>query len=203
MARIICDSYIKKDKQLWGDDPHDSFNQRIMAVNNMYGWLYDQGILEKVSFVFKDYAGASHFALDVNDLIPFRQEMEKAGIKDNQLAIRHIFDEHYTPCTYSGAIQPGWTMSSYRSVDGCVGRSWECGLVQHLNTTGIYDVLRVREEQGVKAAVTALFGMFKWFPTLSEEKSAALDTKIRSAAAKTCKSTDTAKDSDKGKDLVL
>ena len=170
MARIIADIYTKGSKHIWGDDPGDEFNQRILAVNDMYGWLYNQGILEKVSFEFKDYDDATFFALDAKDLAPYRVEMEASQAKGAALAVRHIFDEDYTPCTYSGAIELGWTMMSYRSVDGCVGRSWECGLVKGLNTDGIYEVADVRDGQGVKAAVQFLFSQFDWSLTLPEQK---------------------------------
>lgn len=175
MARIISDSYIKGEKQIWGDDPKDAFNQKILAVNNMYGWLYQQGILEKVSFVFKDYAEGTHFALNAKDLEPYRREMEECGAESAALAVHHIFDEEYTPCVYSGAITLGWTMSTYRDVDGCVGRSWECDLIKCLNTEGIYDIANIRDEQGVKAAVVALYSQFDWNPTLQEEQARQAD----------------------------
>lgn len=170
MARIITDTYAKGDKYLWGNDPNDEFNQRITAVNNMYAWLYDQGILEKVSFEFKDYDDATFFALDAKDLAPYRGEMEASQAEGAAMAVRHIFDEDYTPCTYSGAIELGWTMMSYRDVDGCVGRSWECGLVKNLNTDGIYEVADVRDREGVKAAVQFAFSQLDWYLTLSEQK---------------------------------
>ena len=170
MSRIISDAYIKENKRIWGADPTTEFNQRILAVNNMYAWLYNKGLLEKVCFEFKDYADGVEFALDVKDLEPYRSEMEACGIDGAALAVRHIFDEPYTPCTYSGAIELGWTMQGYRSVDGMVGRSWECGLSQGLNTEGIYAVAKVREEQGVKAAVKEMFAQLDWEPTLPEQK---------------------------------
>lgn len=170
MARIISDMYVKEDKHIWGNDPNEEFNKRILAVNEMYGWLYEKGILEKVSFEFRDYEDAAYFALDAKDLMPLRRQMEASGCQNASLATRHIFDESYTPCTYSGAIELGWTMMSYRDVDGCVGRSWECGLVKNLDSEGIYEVARVRDESGVKAAVSALYAQFDWILTLPEQK---------------------------------
>ena len=38
MERIICDMYFKKEKARLGADANSEFNQRITAVNNMYGW---------------------------------------------------------------------------------------------------------------------------------------------------------------------
>lgn len=175
MARIIADVYVKENKQILGDDPKSEFNRKILAVNDMYGWLYEKGILEQVSFEFKDYEEAAYFALDTKDLEPYRREMGACMTRDADLAVRHIFDEPYTPCAYSGAVELGWTMSSYRGVDGCVGRSWECGLVKNLDTDGIYRVAKVRDEQGVQAAVSALFAEFDWEPTLAEEKAVGHD----------------------------
>lgn len=187
MVRIISDTYVKGNKPIWGDDPNTPFNQKVLAVNNIYGWLYQRGILEKVSFEFKDYPEGTHFAFNAKDLEPYRKEMEACGVKDAALAVHHIFDEPYTPCVYSGAIELGWSMSSYRNVDGCVGRSWECGLIRMLDTAGIYRVADVRDEQGVKAAVHALFSEFDWLPTIQEQNLSLNDT-IRSAASRTIES---------------
>lgn len=162
MERIIVDSYIKGEKPIWGDDPNDTFNQKILAVNAMYGWLYEQGILRAVSFEFKDYSFGTCFALDVNDLVPYRGAMEAARVERADLAVRHIFDELYTPCMYSGAITLSSPMASYRDVDGCVGRSWECGLIQGLGTKAIHRVLEARNTEGVVAAAKTTFAEFGW-----------------------------------------
>jgi len=169
MSRIISDTYVKQNKQIWGEDPNTEFNRKILSVNNMYGWLYEKGILEKTSFVFKDYEGTAYFAVNAKDLLPYREQMEKAEIGGAALAVQHIFDEPYTPCIYSGAIELGWTMRSYRSVDGCVGSSWECGLIQCLNIDGIYKIAEIKDELGVKAAVCALYDQFDWNLTLPEQ----------------------------------
>lgn len=170
MPRIISDVYEKENKRIWGNDPTEEFNKKILAVNNMYGWLYEQGILEKVAFVFMDFEDCTEFALDVKDLEPYRKEMAQAQIDDAGLASWHIFDKPYFPCTYSGAIELGWTMNSYRDVDGTVGRSWECGLVKSLNTEGVYKIAQVKDEIGVKAAVKALYAQFDWNLTLPEQE---------------------------------
>lgn len=162
MTRIICDVYQKEDKHLWGDNPNDTFNQKIMAVNNMYGWLYDTGILENISFEFHEQPKCICFAFDAKDLEPYRERMENSRIDGSQLAVKHIFDETYTPCNYSGAIQLGWSMFSYRDVDGCVGRSWECDLIKGLNNKAIYDIQDIQTGQGVKAAVQKLFSYYIW-----------------------------------------
>lgn len=72
-------------------------------------------------------------------------------------------------------------MSTYRSVDGCVGRSWECGLIQGLNTSAIYDVRNILLEQGVEAAARKLFSFYKWpaqeHQPLTQQISTAADKK--------------------------
>lgn len=173
MARIISDTYEKGEKYIWKrdkDNPvNQEFNRKIVAVNDMYGWLYEKGILRDVSFEFKDYSDMSYFALDVKDLEPYRAQMEQSGVQDASLAIKHIFDEEYTPCLFSGAIQLGWTMRTYRDVDGCVGRSWETGLVQHLNSSVVHDIFDVQREKGVRAAVSKVFDLSGFEPDLFDK----------------------------------
>ncbi len=181
MSRIICDTYYKTEKKLWGDDPNHPFNQRIKAVNTMYGWLYQSGILEKASFQFREMPDVVCFAFDAKQLAPYRAAMSESGVEGSALAIQHLFDEPYKPCMYSGAIEPGWFMHSYRDVDGCVGPSWECSLVQGLNTGAIQNVRKVQEEQGVKAAVEKLFSFYHW---PEHEKKPDLRAVIRTAGSK-------------------
>lgn len=139
-------------------------------------------MVKKESFVFKDFESGTCFAVDAKNLEKYRNEMLQSGCDGAALAVCHIFDEEYTPCIYSGAIQLSWTMETYRRVDGTVGRSWECGLIQDLDTRGIYDVLKVQEEQGVKEAVKSLYGKFEWEKEINKESS--LDEKTADAAAR-------------------
>lgn len=165
MERIIVDSYIKGEKQLWTAAPAEEFNRKIVAVNDMYGWLYAQGILKKVSFEFKDYSDVSFFAVDVKELSPYRAAMEQSGVKNARLAVEHIFDVEYTPCLYSGAIELSWTMFSYRDFDGTVGRSWECELCRHLDAVGVTDVAEIKDEKGIKEAVKYAFEISGFEPS--------------------------------------
>lgn len=161
MERIICDTYVKGEKHTWSADKDDwsnqEFNRKILAVNAMYGWLYEKGILRDVSFEVRDYSDVTFFALDAKDLEPYREQMAASGLKDADVALWHIFDEYYTPCEYSGAIELGWTMMGYRDVDGCVGRSWECGLIKGLESGTVHDIQAVLYAKGVKEAVRAAF----------------------------------------------
>ena len=155
--RIICDSYEKGSKHIFGNDSGTPFNQKIVAVNNMYGWLYGKGILKEVSFELRDYSDITYFALDVADLEKYREAMKNSGVDGADLAIHHIFDEKYSPCHYSGAIELGWTMMSYRDFGGTVSRDWECELSRHLDSCTVLDVRKIKEEKGVKEAVKAMF----------------------------------------------
>lgn len=170
VARIISDIYEKGEKNLWDLNPdslnNQEFNRKIVAVNEMYGWLYEKGILRQVSFEFKDYTDMSYFALDVKDLEPYREQMERCGIKDASLAVQHIFDKEYTPCIFSGAIQLGWTMLTYRDSGGNVGKSWETGIVKHLSGTETHKVSTLRNKKGVKAAVSMAFELYDFEPDL-------------------------------------
>lgn len=162
MERIITDTYTKGEKYIFMNDPTIEFNKKIVAVNNMYGWLYEQGILEKTAFVYKDYTDTTYFAVDAKNLEPYREEMEESKVDGAALAVSHIFDVYYTPCHYSGAIELGWMMQTYRDVDGCVGGSWECDLIKCLNTEGIYKISDIQREKGTKEAVKALYAEFDW-----------------------------------------
>lgn len=166
MERIISDFLMKEEKELFGNDTNSKFNQKIIAVNSMYDWLYKKGILKKESFIFKDYENASFFALDVNNLKKYRKEMEESGVQEALLAVSHIFDLDYQPCRYSGAIQLAYPMVTYRDSGGCVGRSWECDVMQELNTEAANKVRLIKDKQGIKAAVEEMYNMIPWNPEI-------------------------------------
>ena len=163
--RIICDNYQKGKKHIFGQDSNTPFNQKIIAVNNMYGWLYNAGILKEISFEFQDYSDITYFALCVADLEKYRDAMRNSGVDGAELAIQHIFDEKYSPCHYSGAIELGWTMMTYRDFDGTVSRDWECELSRHLDSCAVLDVEKIKEEKGVKEAVKAMFELSGFEPS--------------------------------------
>lgn len=169
MARVIMDSFIKQNKQIYGTDESLDFNQRVLAVNKMYGWLNEQGILQKIALAYQNCPNEIYFALDAKALEPYRRAMEESNVPEAALAVRHLLDEPYTPCQYSGAIQPGWLMDSYRETDGIVGRSWECDLVKFLSARAANDVRSTYETGGVKAAVQKVFSMYDW-PEMQAEK---------------------------------
>ena len=163
--RIICDCYAKKNKEIFGTKESKEFDRRIVAVNKMYGWLYDRGILKNVSFAWKNYFDATVFAFDAQDLLPHRGEMERSGIEDAELAAKMIFDEPISKCLYSGAIELSWTMETYRDRNGVVSHSWECELIRMMDNSTILEVRQIKEKKGTKKAVKKMFELFGFAPS--------------------------------------
>lgn len=163
--RIIADSYDKERDPVFGDDLKCEFNIRIAAINQMYGWLYEQGILKKASFEFKDYSEATYFAIDAKALAPYRKAMEASGVPNANIAVHHIFDEFYTPCLYSGAISLSWPMLTYREVDGVTHRSCECEYIREMRTSAAIDVGAIALEKGPKAAISEAFRLLEFEPS--------------------------------------
>lgn len=159
MERIISDFYIKIDTRKW-DDPKVA--RRVTAINKLFGWLYDQRILHDVAFVIKDYEDICYFAFDVNDIAKYRKDMENSGIEDADVATSYIFDVEYTPCLFSGAIELTDSMQTFRSSNEVVSKSWECLLIRHMNSESANEILRVKKEQGVKAAILAMYNKHTW-----------------------------------------
>ena len=161
MERIIVDSYAKNFHPTPDRFLVPEFVDRIVAVNTAYGYLYEQGILQKVAFEFAERDGNIYFALDANDLTPYRKELESADIPNVTLATREIFEEYYTPCLYSGAIELTWTMATHRDFSGTVERSWEIEPCRHLETDQVLEIRDVLESKGAREAVKHLCAMHK------------------------------------------
>ena len=152
--RIINDYYKKNDNLTFDKDfMSEKFYNQIKAVREMYGHLYEKGILKKVSFEYKDEADGTAFAFDAEELEPYRKEMLKSGTYNAELAVNYILDTEYTPCIYCGALELSWTMLTYRDNCGCVGRSWECGMCKTLHAEVLQKINKIKEEKGCKIAV--------------------------------------------------
>lgn len=160
--RIIHDVYQKNKVSQFGDDPSTPFNTKVRAVNDMYGYLYNKGILKKESFVSKDYPDTFYFAVNTKALKPYREEMLNSGIENAELAVKHIFEEEYKPCVYCGAITLGWLMTTYRDTCGTVGRSWECYGCKVFETANVSKVAEVKRAKGVAEAVKYEWTLFRW-----------------------------------------
>jgi len=169
MERILCDFLVKGEKTVLQIKGAEELDRQFVAVNEMYRWLYLQGLLKECSFFYRDYADGVFFALDVEGLKPYRGQMERSGVEDASYAAELIFDTEITPCLYSGAIQLSCLMQTYREVDGCVGRSWECSLVQSLETSAAEAVLSSQRRCGVVGAVRRACSLTQWNPALEEK----------------------------------
>ena len=154
---VICDIYEKDKKHIFGDDPALPVNQRLIEVNNMYAWLYNRGILEKISSFYKNYDTATYFSFETRDLRPYMAEMVNSGVEGMELAMKCLLYSETAPCLYSGTIQPGYIMSTYRDNCGCVGRSHECMLIQELDTASVHFIYSMKEKYGIHTAVDLLF----------------------------------------------
>ena len=144
------------------EDVNSEFNTIVRAINDMYAFLYKQGVLKEKSFVSKDLEDAFYFAVDTSDLEFYREEMLNSGVENAELAVKHIFDENHTECFYCGAITLSWTMSTYRDNCGCVGRSWECCGCEGFHTRDVSKFNQIRKEKSIAEAVKYQWSLFKW-----------------------------------------
>ncbi len=173
MPRILSDSldHKKLDAAVEPDDSPEK--QRALAVNRMYRWLYDNGILEEQSFRFKDCGDKVYFALDIKQLEPYREQMLNCGNEGATMAVESIFNSQYVPCRFCGAFQLTWTMNYYRDNGGCVGSSHECAVCATLGNSEAFKVQETLNKDGSIAAVKYVYDQFRWkvVPKKSEEVS--------------------------------
>ena len=161
--RIINDYHEKEsdfvfDEKIMSKEHYD----RIRAVREMYAFLYEKGILKEVSFEYRDYSDETIFALDAENLEPYRNEMINSGTYKAELAVKYIFDAKFTPCRFCGGLTLSQPMLTYRDNCGCIGRSWECDLCEYLNVDDLSKISRIKRKKGSKAAVSALWKLIKW-----------------------------------------
>ena len=163
--RIICDCLSKNGPNIYGNDLSTPLNKRVIMINNLYNWLYKAGILEKISFEYKDYDDATFFAFDAADLKPYINNIANSGIEDVMDALNVILFENIQPCVFSGTRQPGCNMSTYRNNNGCVGRSHECELIQYLDTGSASVVYGIKKNYNPRMATNILFRISMFDPT--------------------------------------
>lgn len=119
---MIINDRISKMKDNYNED-HAYF----FSCREMFRWLYQKGILKEISFLFSDKENSIYFAFDTDDLLPYRDQMESAKVRDCSIACSRIFGDEgcqTDPSFYSGAVSLTWTMLDYRDIGGCVTRSW-------------------------------------------------------------------------------
>ena len=162
-TRMIVDYCIKdRSQKTFIGSPADQINKEMTAANDMYIWLYKEGILKKIAFEWKDYPDQVYFAFDVADLIQYRILMQKAPIENAMLAIELIFDRDLKKCVCTGGIQLGWPMHTYRNNNGCISRTLETSLTQILDNDAAREVQKVLRDQGPKCAIQKAFALNEW-----------------------------------------
>lgn len=160
--KILNDYVVYSSNEIphFGEDLSTPFNKRVAAIKRMYTFLYKKGILKEVSFEYKDDGKEACFALHVAKLLPYKERMLNSGVEDAPLATETIFCEKYTPCVHCGSVSLSWTMRTYRDNSGCVGRSWECDLCQHINNKYLPPIVNERKQHSAKNAVGTAWNLF-------------------------------------------
>lgn len=127
-------------------------NAYRQAINELYKVLYHTGVLKEISFEYRDYDEHTYFACYKTDLL----EMAKAmNIPTIALAIDAI--EASATCHYTSAIQPGYNMTTYRDVSGCVSRVREVWYTQNLANEACYVLFNELHNNGNRCCIELLF----------------------------------------------
>ena len=154
---IIVDYYNKNGAELYPTN-YTGLNDRIQLMHDFYELMYKSGVLQKVSFEYREYDDVVFFAFNAKDLGAFID-----ANADNPIVVAAASKIVYggiAPCNMTGAIQPGAVMSTYRDNNGCVGRSHECTLVQKLDTYACGLIYDEKKNCGVIDAVKLAFSLY-------------------------------------------
>ena len=168
--RILAD-YFK-----WHQNTHES--GVFHTINVVYQWLYDQGILEKEAFLFVREEDDIDFAVDVNRLKPYMDQILALDIPMIIEAVALIFARHCPLCRCTGAFYLNASMLTYRS-NGCISKVIEIPQVIHLNNEACDMVRETYLKSGTKEAVKKAFSLF-----FSEEDDSAQKEKLEQFYAK-------------------
>lgn len=153
---IVVDYYNKNGAELYPAN-YQGLNDRIQIMHDFYGWMYKSGILQKVSFEYREYDDVVFFAFDANKLA---EVVNANNHPPTTAVVFKIIFGGIAPCNMTGAIQPGAVMSTYRDNHGCVGRSHECTLVQKLDTYTCGLIYDEKKTCGVVDAVKLAFSLY-------------------------------------------
>ena len=155
--KIIVDFYNKNGAELYPTN-YQGLNDRIQLMHDFYEMMYKAGVLQKVSFEYREYNDVVFFAFNANDIAEFvNANLDNPTVT---AAVSKIIFGGIAPCNMTGAIQPGAVMSTYRDNNGCVGRSHECTLVQLLDTYACGLIHDEKHNCGVVDAVKLAFSLY-------------------------------------------
>ena len=130
-------------------------------VEDVYRMLYLKGVIRDLAFAIKEYDDMVYFAIDANNLYPYREDIrwavnnkEKADEIDQLIFIRNN-----PVCKYSGATQLTAPMITYRKNGWNVGSSCEIELVSELATPYAEYIRNIRQEKGIRECIRELFNL--------------------------------------------
>lgn len=152
---IIDDGFVLKETR------ESDVNTAMLACQDMFRWLYQKGLLEKVSFLFlkrDTIAEDICFALDTDKLLPYKQQMLDSGVKNSLISCNEIFGPK-TKSRFSGAVTLNHPMLNYRNNGGCVGRSLETASEQCLDLKTLNLIRKISEKHGTIEAVKSLWDL--------------------------------------------
>jgi hypothetical protein len=161
---IVVECYQKNDKvnkTIQGDKfktNYEKTKSKIDCIKDMFEYLDSIGKLP--AFVRKEYPdGIVYFAVDLNQLYPYRNEMLWSGIPNAAEIVDFILINNHPVCKYSGATQLTSPMITYRKNGWNVGSSCEIDLVSDLATPYAEYIRNIREERGIREAIRELFNI--------------------------------------------
>ena len=149
---VVLDFYVKDGPDLYPAQ-YSELNNRVQAMHNLYCALYTSGILRNVSFEYREYDDIVYFAFKATDIANFLQNCSDTDM--TSLAIKYI--TQCPKCRYTGAIQPGMFMQTYRYNCGCIGKTYECIIAQWLDNEACGMMYHERITSNVENAVKLAF----------------------------------------------
>lgn len=161
--KVICDTLIYDNEELvlcetkssvLSEKTKEVF-QILNANRQALAYLYEKSILATISDYLMEIKGENpgrdiYFVCDIDKMLPYQAEL-KERFPEND-----IFEER-TPCIYSGCVSVTSTMSTYRETCGCVGKSWEVGLIKNLDGQTASKIAAVKKALGpVQSGINAI-----------------------------------------------
>lgn len=140
-----------------------------------FDYLNNKGVLKDIVEYYKETEREGNvliidFVLDADKVKPYFDELKSyltsIGRNPENCTLFKVYE--YGTCAYSGCVSLTSLMPTYRDTYGCIGRSFEAGVVQLLNGLDAHTVYEIREKEGeIKAGIKAI--ELSWNPTPYEE----------------------------------
>lgn len=147
---VVADFYAKTNNA-------KNNNPYYNAINMLYAMLYNTGLLQKISFEYKEYDEYVYFACYKTDLINIAQSID---IPEIALAIEVV--NKTSRCNYTSAIQPSYNMVTYRDVCGCITKVRETWYTQQLINEACYVLFNELHSNGNRCCIELLFKLMSF-----------------------------------------